>query len=80
MWAIGTGNAASKEDVSKAHIFIKKLLKEINPESETAVLYGGSTSPDNIEDLTSIPEVNGALIGGASLNIEKFSKMIEICS
>jgi triosephosphate isomerase len=69
VWAIGTGKTATPETAQEAHAFIKSLL-------DVPVLYGGSVKPDNAAILLSQPDVDGALVGGASLELESF---IEIC-
>jgi triosephosphate isomerase len=69
VWAIGTGKTATPEIAQEAHAFIKSVL-------EVPVLYGGSVKPDNAAILLSQPDVDGALVGGASLDLESF---IAIC-
>jgi len=69
VWAIGTGKTATPEIAQEAHAFIKSLL-------DVPVLYGGSVKPDNAAVLMSQPDVDGALVGGASLELESF---IAIC-
>ncbi len=66
VWAIGTGKTATPELVREAHAFIKSLL-------DAPVLYGGSVKPDNAAELMSQPGVDGALVGGASLDPESFA-------
>jgi triosephosphate isomerase (TIM) len=66
VWAIGTGQTATPQQVSEAHEFIKGLL-------EVPVLYGGSVKPENAEELLSLEGVDGALVGGASLDVESFT-------
>ena len=66
VWAIGTGKTATPEIAQKAHAFIKSLL-------DVPVLYGGSVKPDNAAVLLSQPDVDGALVGGASLELESFT-------
>jgi triosephosphate isomerase (TIM) len=66
VWAIGTGQTATPEQVSEAHEFIKGLL-------DVPVLYGGSVKPENAADLLSLQGVDGALVGGASLDVESFT-------
>jgi triosephosphate isomerase (TIM) len=66
VWAIGTGKTASPEQAQEAHAFVKSLL-------DRPVLYGGSVKPDNAEELLSQPDVDGALVGGASLDAESFT-------
>jgi triosephosphate isomerase (TIM) len=69
VWAIGTGKTATPEIAQEAHAFIKSVL-------DVPVLYGGSVKPDNAAILLGQPDVDGALVGGASLELESF---IEIC-
>jgi triosephosphate isomerase len=65
VWAIGTGKNATPEQAEHAHAFIKDLI-------DVPVLYGGSVKPENAEELLSQPHVDGALVGGASLEAEPF--------
>jgi triosephosphate isomerase (TIM) len=65
VWAIGTGLTATPEMAQDAHAFIKSLL-------DAPVLYGGSVKPDNAAGLLSQPDVDGALVGGASLDVDSF--------
>ena len=65
MWAIGTGRTASAEIAQEAHAFIKSLQR-------TQVLYGGSVNADNARGLLAQPDVDGALVGGASLDAQSF--------
>jgi triosephosphate isomerase len=66
VWAIGTGKTATPEIAQEAHVLIKSLL-------DVPVLYGGSVKPENAEELLAQPDVNGALVGGASLEVESFT-------
>jgi triosephosphate isomerase (TIM) len=66
VWAIGTGKAATPDIAQEAHAFIKSVL-------DVPVLYGGSVKPDNAPVLLSQPDVDGALVGGASLELESFT-------
>jgi triosephosphate isomerase len=66
IWAIGTGQTAAPEQAQEAHAFVKGLL-------EVPVLYGGSVKPENAEQLLSQPDVDGALVGGASLDLDSFT-------
>jgi triosephosphate isomerase len=74
IWAIGTGVTPSASDVRDAHAFIRKTLKDRFAAAGDAVriLYGGSVKPSNAKELMALPEVNGALVGGASLKDEDF--------
>lgn len=81
VWAIGTGETASPEQAQSMHLFIKSLLKErwgSARADEVKVLYGGSMKPGNAEELLSQLDVDGGLIGGASLDAESFSEIITI--
>jgi triosephosphate isomerase (TIM) len=66
VWAIGTGKTATPETAQEAHTFVKSLL-------DVPVLYGGSVKPDNAAELLAQPDVDGALVGGASLELESFT-------
>jgi triosephosphate isomerase len=70
VWAIGTGKTASPEQAQEAHAFIRSLLK-------VPILYGGSVKPDNAAELLAQPDVDGALVGGASLDVETFAAICE---
>jgi triosephosphate isomerase len=70
VWAIGTGKTASPDQAQEAHAFIKSLL-------DVPVLYGGSVKPDNAEELLSQPGVDGALVGGASLEVDSFTAICQ---
>jgi triosephosphate isomerase len=74
VWAIGTGLTPTRNDVGEIHAFIRaRLLARFGGSgSETRILYGGSVSPANASDLLSVADVNGALVGGASLSADKF--------
>ena len=70
VWAIGTGLTATPEMVEAAHALIKSLL-------DVPVLYGGSVKPDNAAELMAQPSVDGALVGGASLDVDSFAAICE---
>lgn len=75
VWAIGTGVTASPEQAQEMHQYIRNLLKEKYDESIAAnisILYGGSCNPQNAQELFALPDVDGGLIGGASLVVEDF--------
>ena len=79
VWAIGTGKTASPDQAQEVHADLRKLLAQrYNPETSEAVriLYGGSVKPDNAADLISRPDIDGALVGGASLKAESFLAII----
>jgi triosephosphate isomerase (TIM) len=70
VWAIGTGKTATPEIAQEAHAFVKSLL-------EVPVIYGGSVKPDNAEELLAQPDVDGALVGGASLEVDSFTAICQ---
>jgi triosephosphate isomerase len=70
VWAIGTGKVATAEQAEEAHAFIRSKL-ELNKD-ETVILYGGSVKPDNIDSLLAKENIDGALVGGASLKASDF--------
>ena len=79
VWAIGTGETATLEQVSEAHKWVRNILSEFYSEdiaNDTSILYGGSVKPANAGELFEINDVNGFLIGGASLSIDPFKKII----
>ena len=81
VWAIGTGVNALPSQVEESHAMIWKILLELydnNIKNNIPILYGGSVKPDNSEELIRTNGVDGFLIGGASLNLDMFSKIIEI--
>jgi len=81
VWAIGTGKAATKEIAEEAHTFVRKVLEEIWGEEngqKVPLLYGGSVKVENAKDFLEQPHIDGLLVGGASLDAESFTKIIEI--
>ena len=75
IWAIGTGKTATPEDIAEMHAAIRELLVEQFGEeagSEVRILYGGSVKPENAGDILGLPDVGGALVGGASLTADSF--------
>ena len=83
VWAIGTGRTASPEQAQDAHCFTRAVIQEIFGEDVAAkvrIQYGGSVKPDNTEELMSQPDVDGALVGGASLDPVSFSQICKNAS
>lgn len=81
VWAIGTGETATPGQAQEMHEFIRGLLSDVWGDLEAEkirILYGGSMKPDNAEELLSQKDVDGGLIGGASLKADSFSKIIDI--
>jgi triosephosphate isomerase (TIM) len=79
VWAIGTGRNATPEQAGEAHAHIRQRLRQwFGGDAAEAchVIYGGSVKPDNIHDLVSLPDVDGALVGGASLEIRGFFDIV----
>lgn len=73
VWAIGTGKSATPDDIADMHQFIREKLQEKLADSAMIrILYGGSVKPGNATELFSVPDVDGALIGGASLKADQF--------
>jgi triosephosphate isomerase len=74
VWAIGTGLTPTPRDVAEVHAFVRKrLVERLGAEgARIRILYGGSVKPANAKELLTIPDVNGALVGGASLKAEDF--------
>ncbi len=79
VWAIGTGKVAGPEQAEEVHAAIRKRLREISETlaDGTHILYGGSVKPDNASGLLGCPNIDGALVGGASLDADSFSKIIQ---
>jgi triosephosphate isomerase len=79
VWAIGTGRNASAAQAQEAHLHIRQRLKQwfgADAAAACHVIYGGSVKPDNIAELMSEPDVDGALVGGASLEIKSFAELV----
>lgn len=78
VWAIGTGEVAGPEEILATHALVRKKLVQIFPESgdQIPILYGGSVKPDNCASIISLDNVDGVLVGGASLAAESFSQIV----
>jgi triosephosphate isomerase len=79
VWAIGTGRTATPEMAAEAHGFLRRLARQRFGESEVEdvrILYGGSVKPDNIGGLMAQEEIDGALVGGASLKVDSFTALV----
>jgi triosephosphate isomerase len=80
IWAIGTGKTATPEDAEAVHAFIRKLLVEqlgAEAAGKIRILYGGSMKPENAEELLAQENIDGGLIGGASLKAHAFTSIVE---
>jgi len=72
VWAIGTGLSATRKDIEEMHATVREVIKR----DDTLVLYGGSVSPESAVDVFNAEGVSGALVGGASLNADKFAAIV----
>ncbi|MBU1230918.1 MAG: triose-phosphate isomerase [Proteobacteria bacterium] len=78
VWAIGTGEVAGPEEILEAHAFVRRMLVDIfgASASRMRILYGGSVKPDNAAEIIALDNVDGVLVGGASLKAEDFSRIV----
>jgi len=78
VWAIGTGKTATPEQAQDVHKYIRSTLREIYPGDADSIriLYGGSVTPENVDSLMACADVDGALVGGASLKPDSFEKIV----
>jgi triosephosphate isomerase len=80
VWAIGTGQTATPDQAQEAHAFIREsLAKRFDNTVANAIriLYGGSVKPDNVDTLMAQPDIDGALVGGASLKGDSFTRIVD---
>jgi len=80
VWAIGTGKTATPEQAQEVHAFIRGLITEMYSQSvadAVPIQYGGSVKPDNVAELMGKPDIDGGLIGGASLKAESFAEIVK---
>jgi len=80
VWAIGTGVNATPEQAEEMHLFIRKIVSDMigkEVAENLRILYGGSVKPDNIDSLMKMEDIDGALVGGASLKAEQFTRIID---
>ncbi|RKU27414.1 triose-phosphate isomerase [Candidatus Poribacteria bacterium] len=80
VWAIGTGKTATPDQAQEVHNFIRNILEDCYSDklaSQIRIQYGGSVKPENAEELMSQPDVDGALVGGASLDAESFAEIVK---
>jgi len=78
IWAIGTGKTASPDQAQEVHAFIRNTLRKLygSAAEDIRILYGGSVTPENVEILMACQDVNGGLVGGASLKPDSFAKLV----
>jgi triosephosphate isomerase len=80
VWAIGTGRTASADDANAVCAFIRRIVAEMFGQASAdsvRIQYGGSVKPDNVAELMAKSDIDGALVGGASLEAESFSKLVK---
>jgi triosephosphate isomerase len=79
IWAIGTGKTATPEQAQESHEYVRERLKILygNEADDLCIIYGGSVIPENIDLLMACKDVDGALVGGASLKVESFTRIIK---
>ncbi len=79
VWAIGTGKTATTAEAQEAHEFVRARLADLYGKAadETRILYGGSVTPESIDTLMACPDVDGALVGGASLKADSFARIVK---
>jgi len=79
VWAIGTGKTATPEQAQDAHAYIRGKLRVLygNRADEFCIIYGGSVTPDNVDSLMACEDVDGALVGGASLRVDSFTRIVK---
>jgi triosephosphate isomerase len=82
IWAIGTGKVATPEQAQEAVAFVRALIAgfDAGQAERVRILYGGSFKPDNAAELLALPDVDGALVGGASLDVDDFAAIVEIAA
>ena len=79
VWAIGTGKTATPDQAEEVHAYIRQLLEEIfteNTANAMSILYGGSVKPENAVEILAQPNIDGALVGGASLTTDSFTGIL----
>jgi len=82
VWAIGTGRTASAEQIQEAHAHVRGILSEITNKglaNSVRILYGGSVKPGNAKEILALADVDGALVGGASLQAASFAAIVDAC-
>ena len=79
IWAIGTGKTATPGQAQEAHAYVRERLKVLygNRADEICIIYGGSVTPENVDSLMACKDVDGALVGGASLKVESFVRIVK---
>ncbi|HJV17870.1 MAG TPA: triose-phosphate isomerase [Bacillales bacterium] len=78
VWAIGTGQSATPEQAQETHDYIRSVLKQIMGQDSISILYGGSVNEKNSAEYSTMPDIDGVLVGGASLNAKSFEEIINV--
>jgi len=79
VWAIGPGLVCGSKDANNVHVFVRECLTKMYDEEvaqATRIQYGGSVKPDNVDELMAMPDIDGCLVGGASLDGESFARIV----
>lgn len=79
VWAIGTGLVCDPDAANEVHSYLRRILSQLYDEEvaeQTRIQYGGSVTPDSVDELMAQPNIDGCLVGGASLDAEKFGRII----
>jgi triosephosphate isomerase len=82
IWAIGTGRAATAEGANATCAIIRRVVGELEPgaDAKVRIQYGGSVTPENFAELIAQPDIDGALVGGASLKADSFVELVRIAA
>lgn len=78
VWAIGTGKVASGQEIRDTHAYIKQIWNDRHYSASCTVLYGGSVNPQNFSEIIALSEVDGALVGGASIRLDQWLELVAI--
>ena len=78
IWAVGTGKSATPEQAQSMHAYIRSVMGRFIHADQLRIIYGGSVTPDNASALMAMPDIDGALIGGASLDPNKFIALANV--
>ncbi|HOJ50100.1 MAG TPA: triose-phosphate isomerase [Spirochaetota bacterium] len=76
VWAIGTGKVAKSEDAEKIHSYIRGLINQKGLSKNIRIIYGGSVNSENIKEIMNMPNIDGVLVGSASLKVDSFEKIV----
>ena len=80
VWAIGTGKTATPDDAQAVHAYLRRRMTDVWGERVASMIriqYGGSVKPENVDSLMAMPDIDGALVGGASLEADSFERIVK---